>query len=485
MNLVPEHGYLSRASLLIQSRRYEEATQVLMECVVQNPQCAHAHALMSMCFRETDKLKEATEQATLAIAAEPELAIGHYAMANAMWARNRFETANISIDEAIRLESDDPENFALKSQILFSLRDWRGSLAAAEKGLELSPTDETCANLHAMALRQLRQGSVAEDSIRATLARDPDNAITHANLGWSLLDDGKPNEALVHFQEALRLEPDSAFARQGLIHALRARYFFYRWMFAYFSWISKFSAKYMWGILIGGYVGYQLLAGFAKRTPSLAPFIYPLMAAYVVFALSTWLITPLTNFLLLSSRYGRFALQRLETMTAVAVVTSLVLGILTVIAFFAAGNNVSIHILVLGIAVGLLSIPIAGAAHCDRGWPRNTAYTIVGVLTVMVVLMATSVISGLRDGSGLNPERTVSIDDFSISGIEYAKLDAAQREAAKQELKARYAEHRQRFREWDKSMTKHWVMKLFGTYSTCLLISQFVIMGLQSTRVRL
>ena len=485
MNLVPEHGYISRASLLIQSRRYEEATQVLMECVLQHPQSSYAHALMSVCYRETDQLKEATEQATLAISAEPELAIGHFALANVLWARNRFETANASIDEAIRLESDDPENFALKSQILFSLRDWRGSLNSAEKGLVLSPSDETCANLRAMALRQLRRGSVAEESIRETLARDPDNAITHANLGWTLLDNGKPKDSLVHFQEALRLEPDSAFARQGLIHALRARYFFYRWLFAYFSWISKFSAKYMWGILIGGYIGYQVLANLANSNPALAPFIYPLMAAYVVFALSTWLITPLTNFLLLSSRYGRFALQRLETVTSVAVVTFLVLGLLTVIAFFAASNQVSIHVLVLGIAIGLLSIPIAGAAHCDRGWPPNTAYTIVGVLTVMVVLMATSVASGLRDGSGLNPERTVSIQDFSISVGDYAKMDDAMREAAKLELKARYAEHRQRFLEWDQAMSKHWVIKLFGTYSTCMLISQFVIMGLQSTRVRL
>ncbi len=241
----------------------------------------------------------------------------------------------------------------------------------------------------------------------------------------------------------------------------------------------------MWGILIGGYIGYQVLANLANSNPALAPFIYPLMAAYVVFALSTWLITPLTNFLLLSSRYGRFALQRLETITSVAVVAFLVLGLLTVIAFLAASNQVSIHVLVLGIAIGLLSIPIAGAAHCDRGWPRNTAYTIVGVLTVMVVLMSTSVVSGLRDGSGLNPGRTVSIDDFSISVGDYAKMDDATREVAKLELKARYAEHRQRFNEWDKAKTKHWVMKLLGIYSTCMLISQFVIMGLQSTRVRL
>ena len=90
MNLVPEHGYISRASLLIQSRRYEEATQVLMECVLQHPQSSYAHALMSVCYRETDQLKEATEQATLAISAEPELAIGHFALANVLWARKSF-----------------------------------------------------------------------------------------------------------------------------------------------------------------------------------------------------------------------------------------------------------------------------------------------------------------------------------------------------------------------------------------------------------
>ena len=54
------------------------------------------------------------------------------------------------------------------------------------------------------------------------LGRNPENAHTNANQGWSLLHGGQPGKALEHFREALRLDPDLEFARAGMVEALKA-----------------------------------------------------------------------------------------------------------------------------------------------------------------------------------------------------------------------------------------------------------------------
>ena len=310
METVSESRHLERASHLLVARRHDDAIKSLHEGLLTYPESGGIHAMLSLCYREIEKLPEATRHAEQAIVSSPDEPMGYFSLGHALFARNQFEAADKAANEAIRLGSNSTASyFSLKSQIQFALRNWRHALDAADRGLEIDPDDEVCANLRGMCLRQLRQGGTAEEMIRASLARDPENALTHANLGWTLLEQNKTKEALKHFQEALRLEPDSAYARQGLVHALRAHYFVYRLLFGYFAWIAKFDRRVMWGIVIGGYFGYQALNSLAAKSPALAPWIMPITAVYIIFALSTWLMTPLINILLLSNRYGRYALQ--------------------------------------------------------------------------------------------------------------------------------------------------------------------------------
>src|SRR5579871_5018208 len=224
---------LQRGLLLYQQSRYEMAENELRQALALDPRDAYAHALLGLCLSHRELFKEATEEAQQAIHLSPDFPFAHYALASIMRDRNRNEEALTAISEALRLDAADPGYFALLSAIQFSERRWPAALDAAERGLRLDSEHTGCTNLRAMALVKLGRKSEAGLTIDAALARNPDNSLTHANQGWTFLEKGDPKKALEHFREALRLDPENAWARHGIIEALKARNFVYAVMLKY------------------------------------------------------------------------------------------------------------------------------------------------------------------------------------------------------------------------------------------------------------
>ena len=61
------------------------------------------------------------------------------------------------------------------------------------------------------------------EHLRATIRLIPSLVGAHNNLGIALASQGKLDEAIDHFQEALALDPDSAETRHNLSIAAKAR----------------------------------------------------------------------------------------------------------------------------------------------------------------------------------------------------------------------------------------------------------------------
>lgn len=216
-------------------------------------------------------------------------------------------------------------------------RRWQEALDAAEEGLALDAEDVACNNLRAMALVKLGRRDEAGVTIRDTLSRDPDNAWTHANQGWALLHESKPREALEHFREALRLEPQLEFARAGIVEALKARFFVYRLMLRFFLWMNSHGARFQWAIILGGYIGYRLLLSYLQAHPNLEPLALPLIIVYVGFASLSWLGDPFFNLLLRFDRFGKFALSPDQVRASNWMALCLVATIVVLIVWLAAG----------------------------------------------------------------------------------------------------------------------------------------------------
>lgn len=383
---------LERALLLFQQSRHDLAEAELRQALAADPHEPYAHAVLGLCLAHREQFEEATDEARQAIHLAPDFPFAHYAHARVMFDRNRLPEALGAINEAIRLNPEDADQYALLANIHLREVRWRAALEAAEQGLQFDPEHVGCTNLRAIAMVKLGRKAEAGRTIDTALSKNPDNSLTHANQGWTLLEQGKPKQAAEHFREALRLDPQNEWARQGIIEALKARNFIYAVMLKYFLWMGKFSQGKQWGILLAGYFGNRILAAVAVEQPSLAPWIWPVRIAYIAFALMTWLAYPLFNLLLRLNQFGRLVLSREQIVASNWFGLCLLLALIGLAGCLFRGLD-SIW-LIMALVFGLLLLPVAAIYKCEAGWPRNVmaagtlGMALLGVAALLGFVMA-------------------------------------------------------------------------------------------------
>jgi Tfp pilus assembly protein PilF len=369
-----------RGQLLLAQHRYSDAERELRQSLSQDPNFALAHALLAETLLEQQRTDEATDEAGLAITQEPDLEVGHFVMARILFARNRLDESEQAVQRALQL-ARYPRSFGLLALIRFNRRDWPGALAASSEGLSIDPENSGCLNLRAMALRQLGLHDHADATLRGALENNPQDSFAHANRGWSELHRGRPREALVHFQEALRLDPTNDHARAGLVEAMKARYLIYRLLLGYFLWMNRLARTAQLAIVIGGWIGYNALRAFAHTNPELAWVTTPLIVAYIAFAFMTWLASPLMNLFLRLHPIGRHALSPEQRYTA-----NIVGGLLLAAAItFGVGAAVPGYrdLWLLALAFAIAALPGSLIFRGDRGWPR---WVLAGMTASVIVI---------------------------------------------------------------------------------------------------
>ncbi len=390
--------HLNRAQMLLEQGRYELAEKELRSELAYSPEDPIVHSVLAICLSEQNRFSEAIQEAEQGVGMGPDVPYTHYVRGNVFYSNKNYDKALDSVNEAIRLDPEDADYFSLLACIRFDQKKWQGALDAAEQGLAIDPEDVNSANIRAMSLAKLGREKEAETTIDSALRRDPSNAVTHANQGWTLLQRGNHKKAMVHFREALRLEPTLDWAREGIIEALKARHFIYRIMLRYFFWTSRLSDRAQWGILIGGYLGYRFLLGVAQDQPQLAPFLWPLVGAYIGFALMTWIADPVFNLLLRIHPFGKLALSKRQTMAANWVGGCIALALIFLGYFLYSGNAIA---LMAALSSGLFVIPVSGAFRGNTQRTRRilTAFTVVlglfGACWLAFSFLGVSAASGL------------------------------------------------------------------------------------------
>lgn len=304
--------HLARAELLLAQNRPKDAVAEAKLALGLDPHDAEAHAVLARGLLDQDQLEAGLSEARAAIGLAPEVAYFHRICAFALHRLDREAEAFASINEALRLAPDDEHNYALRSSIHLARRDWNAALADAEAGLACDPENVHCANLRASALVHLGRKAEAMQAVDFALEREPDNALSHANQGWNCLHANDPKRAQEFFREALRLEPDMEYARNGMLEALKARNFIYRGILAYYLWMGRQAHWMQWTLILGSFVLGQIISRTAKAAPQLGWILWPVLGLFLAAIYLSWTARPMFNLLLRLHPFGRHVLSRDE-----------------------------------------------------------------------------------------------------------------------------------------------------------------------------
>ncbi|MCA8832638.1 tetratricopeptide repeat protein [Hymenobacter pini] len=291
--------YISRVQLLLQHKRPQEAEQEARRLLRDEPDNSYLHCLLALALLELARLPEAQAEAQQAIHLDPENSFAFYVLSAALQRQHELPAALQAIEEALALDPEDADYQHVLGQIRFQQGQVHGALRAAEAGLQADPTHVDCLGLRARCLSRLGRRSEAAADFDEALRQSPSDAGTHADLGWVALERGRAKEAASHFREALRLNPSSNYAREGLVSALKARFWLYNWFYRFMVWTQTLSPNMRQGLFIGLFV--------------LSRFVPGLLPLYLVLVYMSWFAEPVFNSLLRLNRYGRFALSEADT----------------------------------------------------------------------------------------------------------------------------------------------------------------------------
>jgi tetratricopeptide (TPR) repeat protein len=406
--------HYDRAWLLYQQSRYDLAEKELAQALAENPNDGAAHALRSLCLKESDRHVEATQAAQEAIALDPNLPLAHYALGQALLSRNHFADAERAAMQAIECDPTNPQFFTLLGIIRLNRRDWAGAMEAAEQGLQFDGEHAGCINVRAMALVQLGHRGEASKTIEGALVRDPENAFSHANQGWGALHAGDTPKALEHFREALRLDPEFDWARAGMVEALKARYLIYRLMLRFFLWLSRFGFGIQLAIILGFVFLRQGLQQLARDNPALAPFIWPVVIGLFAFFVLTWIADPLFNLLLRLNRFGRYALSRDQVVASNWVGICLLAALAALVWALVADDS---FWLLGALLLGLMVLTLAGVFKAPRGWPRWALAAAALVLAALAAIGMGLLVSAIGMPFQQGKARAALADDFLMAYV--------------------------------------------------------------------
>lgn len=322
-----------------------------------------------------------------------------------------------TVDEAIRLRADEPFYFSVKAIILGELHRGKESLEAAETAVRLNPEDTfalsakanaycamdrwaeaeewsrhalaldsdnaMAANILAHTLRMQGKRELNAEAVARLLAADPEDSFAHVNAGWSALQAKDQVRAEGHFREALRLDPESDMAREGLLESFRARSWFYRAYLSYCFFMQRHTEGKQWLIFLGAFAVYQVSRQYLATINPVYSGV--LVAVWLGLVLWVWLAPGIGNFLILLDRSARLALKPAERHQGIAVGGVFALGgLATVIGL------VSAYYPVLLVGVGMLATTIP--ASLTFGNASSRGRLVFGSITVLLYLVVTTVV---------------------------------------------------------------------------------------------
>ena len=209
---------LDLAKLRIQQGRSEEAQRILRSVRASrsgDPATLHN---VAEALRAQGRYAEAVADYRAALDIDADFAPAHAGLGIALFQSERYEEAIEALEQALTLQPDLPIAGSSLHVFLGRTAQALGRPEAAEhfaRAVRNDPRDREALDHLAMARFGQQRYEEALSLYRIMAEVDPDNALTHSNLGATLYHLGRLTEALASIERALALDPDLDIARVG------------------------------------------------------------------------------------------------------------------------------------------------------------------------------------------------------------------------------------------------------------------------------
>lgn len=352
---------LERARVLLEQGRNKDAILQLQQALQQDPQNDFALSLMGRCLYNQKKYDEGMSFINQAISIRADEDYYFYLLAFGHYYKDQNLVAQRMLNKAIALNPYAADYFGLSALICIEEVELKTALKKANEGLEIDPENITCLNARATALNKLKQTDAAIETMRTALEQNPENEFTHTTVGWNFLEKGKHREAAHHFREALRIHPNLESAQSGLKQALKSRIPPYRWLLQYSFWISNKGKNLQWILPLALFVLVRIVIAVLGEDSNFSMGVVGVMAVYLLFVVTSWVINPIANFTLLFNKDGKYALTNSEKWSAITSVSALILGLVMLAISFALSSpaTVSFSEFIPGLIFFSLALPLS------------------------------------------------------------------------------------------------------------------------------
>jgi tetratricopeptide (TPR) repeat protein len=347
------------ANLLLAQGRPKEAEKQVKDVLREDPQNHFALSLLGRCKYDQHQYKEGIDLVQQAIRIDPHEGYYFYLLAFGYYRIDANETAQKCLKKAIELNPYAPDFFGLWSLILIEEKNFKVALERANEGLAVDAENITCLNARSTALNKLKRVDEAIDTMQDALEKDPENDFTHVTVGWNLLEKGRNKEAAEHFKEALRINPNLPGAKAGLKESLKSKIPPYKWLLQYSFWINNKSKRARWAIPVAILIAVRVIADTSSAAGKGWQIVGGvIIALYLLFVATTWIINPLANFFLLFDKNGKYALTNSEKWSAILMISALISCILIMLLSLKMGEGSDENMLYAGILILSLALPL-------------------------------------------------------------------------------------------------------------------------------
>ncbi len=375
---------IQKIELLINHEKFDLAQNEINQLLIENADDSYLYYLLSSIKYHQEQYDEASSLIDKSIALYPNGGFYYYYKASIKLSSKKYDEVEDLLKTAIRIDPEIADFRAKLSQFRLLKKDYKNALELANESLELDPENILALNTRSTALLKLNRKEESFATIEGALREDPENSYTHSNYGWGLLEKGNHKKALEHFRESLKNDPNNGYAQAGMIEALKADNFFYRWYLKYVFFMQNLTKKNQWIFIIGFYFGSKVLKSIANSNEALRPYLTPIILLLAIFAFSTWIITPISNLLFRLNPYGKYLLDKNQKISSTFVGFSLLVFTIGLLTYLITKNENFIPVAAFGF---LMMLPLSAMFTASKVKNLPLIITIVlgslGILSIV------------------------------------------------------------------------------------------------------